>query len=381
MFDLKIVIPCYNEPNLQQTLESLLACTRPQSNVEIFVIINHTSDSKIDIITENEKTYQFSKEYKSNLYKINTNIYILNKQSVGMARKIGMDMAYETLKKYNNLKNGIIINLDADCTVSENYFLAIENHFKKYPKTPAASIYFEHQIIDNQHIIDYELHLRYLVNALRWTCHSYAYQTVGSSMATRAESYQKQGGMNTKQAGEDFYFLQKLMDLGNFSDILDTTIFPSARISTRVPFGTGRAMEDMKKNENWYSYHFNSYLDIKNFITQTQEIYQNNKTQNLSIAMVEYLKISNFETKIIEIKSNTSNYIAFKKRFFHWFNGFMVMKFLNFAREHYYEKQTIEIAVLPLFKILFPTKNTVNAKEMLLCMRKFDKNCGQYVSL
>ena len=34
--------------------------------------------------------------------------------------------------------------------------------------------------------------------------------TIGSAFAVRAEAYMKQGGMNRRQAGEDFYFLYKL---------------------------------------------------------------------------------------------------------------------------------------------------------------------------
>ncbi len=382
MFDIKVVIPSYNEPHLKSTLDSLANCYKPQSMVEVIVVINHHVHSKDDIITNNQQTLAMAKGYKSNNFYIDVAIYELEKQSVGMARKIGMDMAYSKIKKNDNLKNGLIINLDADCTVASNYLIALENHFLNHPKTPAASIYYEHQLSDNQHIIDYELHLRYITNALRWTGHPYAYQTVGSCMAARAEAYHKQGGMNTKQAGEDFYFLQKMMDLGNFSDILDTTVFPSDRISDRVPFGTGRAMDDMKnKNQPWNSYHFDSYIDIKNFISQTQQMYEGKFPSHLSAEMFDYLISNNFEIKIKEIKSNTSHYQAFKKRFFHWFNGFMVMKYLNFVREKQQQKQTIEEAILPFFAILFPNQNPKNNKEMLLCMRNFDKNRGQYVYL
>jgi hypothetical protein len=45
---------------------------------------------------------------------------------------------------------------------------------------------------------------------------SYAYHTVGSAMAVKAYQYVKVGGMNRRQAGEDFYFIQKLVHSGNF---------------------------------------------------------------------------------------------------------------------------------------------------------------------
>ncbi|TAG56329.1 MAG: glycosyltransferase [Cytophagales bacterium] len=380
---IKVIIPAFNEPYILKTLESLALCSLPKSStIEIIIAINQTQESSDEIKSQNKNTYKICNNFKIIDIKIDTQLFILEKQSVGLARKMGMDFAFKKLEFENEIKNGIIVNLDADCEVEKNYFLAIENHFIKYPKTPATSIFYEHKLTDNQYIIDYELHLRYLVDALRWTGHPYAFQTVGSSMAVRAECYKKQGGMNSKLAGEDFYFLQKMMDLGNFTDILDTTVFPSSRVSDRVPFGTGRAMADIKNTEKWKSYHFNSYIDIKDFITQTDNIYiQKFKIESTSEPMKSYLENIDFENKIKEIIQNTSNYLAFKKRFFQWFNGFMVMKYLNFARENFYEIQIIDKAILPFLQKIYPNNNFSNKTEMLIFLRTFDRNRGQYVSL
>ena len=37
-----------------------------------------------------------------------------------------------------------------------------------------------------------------------------------------------------------------------------------------------------------------------------------------------------------EIRANTASEPAFRKRFFRWFDGFQVMKFLHHARDHFY---------------------------------------------
>ena len=93
-------------------------------------------------------------------------------------------------------------------------------------------------------IAHYELYLRYYLLGLRYARFPHAYHTVGSSMAVRAWAYAKQGGMNRRQAGEDFYFLNKIIALGGFTELCGTTVVPSARRSHRVPFGTGRAMTE-----------------------------------------------------------------------------------------------------------------------------------------
>lgn len=317
---LKIVIPCYKETDVIKTLFSLLDCQTPQHSVDVIIVINHSTDSEAEVKQLSQKTLNalcdFSEKYNSKKIVFLPLLYELKEQSVGLARKIGMDFAYNLFEQKLNTKSGIIIALDADCTVAKNYLIEIEKHFLLHKQSPGASLYFEHLLSDNQHIIDYELHLRYLVNALRWTRHPYSFHTVGSAMAVRADAYKKQGGMNTRKAGEDFYFLQKMMDLGNFTDILTTIVYPSDRISDRVPFGTGRAMQQLVVSKKWMSYNFKSYQDIKNLVEFVPYLYQNQRFESHSIALRLFLESIYFEDKCVEIKKNTSTYQAFKKRFF-----------------------------------------------------------------
>ena len=63
-------------------------------------------------------------------------------------------------------------------------------------------------------IMKYELYLRYYRLALEYTGHPHAYHCIGSAFAVRTLDYVAQGGMNKRQAGEDFYFLQKLIATG-----------------------------------------------------------------------------------------------------------------------------------------------------------------------
>ena len=70
----------------------------------------------------------------------------------------------------------------------------------------------------------------------------YSYHTIGSAFAVSASSYAKQGGMNRRKAGEDFYFISKLIKGEKFGEITKTKVIPSPRISDRVPFGTGRSI-------------------------------------------------------------------------------------------------------------------------------------------
>ena len=161
---------------------------------------------------------------------------------VGFARKLGMDLALPFL---DWSADPLLIGLDADTLVEENYLQAIDRHFLMSNRG-AAVLPYRHQPGDDpeiQNAIDrYELFLRSYVYGLRLAGSPYAFNTVGSAMACRASSYVRCGGMNSRKAGEDFYFLQKLAKTDGVDLLAGTTVYPEPRVSARVPFGTGRSM-------------------------------------------------------------------------------------------------------------------------------------------
>ena len=234
-----VVIPCYNEPALLKTLQSLLDCEKISCGVEIIVVINSGEQDLENVLKQNQKTFDEAVEWIRNLSPTLTfpkgegktfhliQIKNLPKKhaGVGLARKIGMD---EAVARFEDISKpeGVVICLDADCTVEKNYLTEIEKHFQQHPKATGCSIYFEHPVEGNEFeqknysgIINYELFLRYYNRALHYCDFPYAFHTIGSSMAVRNKIYQKQGGMNRRKAGEDFYFLHKIFPLGNFNEL------------------------------------------------------------------------------------------------------------------------------------------------------------------
>ena len=89
----------------------------------------------------------------------------------------------------------------------------IEYVFKQ-PNVYAATVEFEHNLQDDEinkpGILSYEIFLRHYVAGLLFAESPYAFHTIGSTVICDHEAYIKIGGMNTKKAAEDFYFLQKL---------------------------------------------------------------------------------------------------------------------------------------------------------------------------
>ena len=50
-----IVIPCYNEPDIITTINSLSKCHPPNSKVAVFIVVNSSEDSPEYVIVRNGK--------------------------------------------------------------------------------------------------------------------------------------------------------------------------------------------------------------------------------------------------------------------------------------------------------------------------------------
>ncbi len=340
---LAIVIPCFNEPDLQLTLESLWNCERPQCAVEVLVIINSSLEASAAVLAQNHETCRAAAAWAVDHHDPRLAFHMLQMPNlpprhagVGLARKIGMDEALRRLPL-----DGIISCLDSDCQCDPNYLCAIENHFTVHSKTPGASIYYEHPLSGPlpkevyRAAAVYELHLRYYVQALRYASFPHAFHTVGSSMAVRAGVYLAQGGMNKRKAGEDFYFLHKVIALGGFTEINSTRVIPSPRESNRVPFGTGRAVGDQLRGQVRQTYPLEAFLDLKAFWSSLPEL------TGASSCMREFLRRRNVDQVLDEIRANTASGEAFLRRFIRWFDGFTAMKFVHFARDEYYGEKPV----------------------------------------
>lgn len=350
-----VVLPCYNEKELTSSLQSLYNCELPECEVELITVINSPENADELVRKQNKQTLEEALNWREEHQKSGIDFYFIDEPNlpqkdagVGLARKIGMDEAVRRFEQINK-PDGIIVCFDADATCEQNYLVEIEKHFKNNPKTPGCSIHFEHPLKGDKYpeyiykgIEEYELHLRYYKNGLKFCCLPYAYHTIGSSMAVRNSVYQKQNGMNKRKAGEDFYFLQKIIPLGNFTEITTTKVIPSPRISDRVPFGTGKAMQNYLDNEKQehVTYHIQSFVDLKQFCEKVPMLYEN-KTLVLPEAIKAYLAEIDLESNLKKIKNNATNEKHFVQLFYNWFNAFKVLKYMHFARDHFYPDASV----------------------------------------
>ena len=388
-----IVIPCFNETDLISSLEAIYNCNLPNTNVEVITVINAGIKYNDTVKSQNLKTLNTAKEWASvnNSEQLKFH-FILNNDlpkkhaGVGLARKIGMD---EAVSRFDTLNiDGTIVCFDADSNCDQNYLVEIEKHFNTNPKTTGCSIHYEHPIEGTEFdkliykgIINYELFLRYYNQALLYCDFPFAYQTVGSSMAVRSSIYQKQGGMNKRKAGEDFYFIHKIIALGGFTNLSTTKVIPSPRISDRVPFGTGKAIGDWieTKADTYSTYDIKIWFILKAFVSIVPEL-QHKDLNQLSFYnnaeykhLINFLNENDFDNGLIEIRKNSTDSKSYLKRFFVWFNAFRVLKTVHYLRDNQYPNKPIFEEAKQLAETIGFFDNQVNEKELLIKYRLIEK--------
>lgn len=363
-----VMVPCLNEPEITRTLESLWACSPVNSSCEVIVVVNDPEGSSKEVKAFNQDCYLKLQDWKRENDCGNMVLHPIYAQSVearhagaGMARKIGMD---EAVRRFNDLNRpeGVIVSLDADCLVSANYLQKIETAFASDKSCFAATVNFKHRVEEatdarqRQGIRLYEDYLHYYKKALDFTGFPNSTYTIGSAFAVRADAYAKQGGMNRRQAGEDFYFLNKLTNLGKIFEIEDAFVFPSARVSDRVPFGTGAAMTKWMNSEGdlTLTYNFDAFIDLKMLFDRVGLLYRIKDDEYagikaaLPVSVLDYMSSIGFDAKLAEINKHSSSFASFKKRFFQFFDAFLVMRFLNLSHPRFYPRQDLLKAIASL---------------------------------
>ncbi|MEO9967153.1 MAG: glycosyltransferase family 2 protein [Reichenbachiella sp.] len=388
--DICVVIPCHNEPDLISSLTAIESCQYPDSQIFIIVVLNASEASAREIKNRNVQTLAAARQWLLEAPRKYQYHFILDNElpkkhaGVGLARKIGMDEAVRIFE--SSQKDGVLLCFDADSTCDSNLLVEVEKIFRDNPAMPGCSIHFEHPLEGDMvsevyaGILSYELHLRYYVDGLKYAGFPYAYQTIGSSMAVRSSAYQKQGGMNRRKAGEDFYFLHKIIPLGNFKSLHSTKIIPSPRRSDRVPFGTGRAIGiwlDEDKSE-LLSYDPKVFEDLKGLFEQVELLYLATNVSsvwnNLTAAVQAFVPWDEFEARVAEFKSQSNTAETFQKRFYQWFDGFKALKFVHYARDEFYPNIPISDGADWLFDKLGQDSTSWDLKQKLAELRAIDRS-------
>ncbi len=280
---------------------------------------------------------------------------------VGLARKIGMDTALQVFD-YSFPGVKIILSLDADCVVESNYLEEIINSFTRN-NFFVANVEFEHNLseadINRLGIIFYEIFLRHYVAGLLHANSPFGYHTIGSTIVCNHEAYIKAGGMNTKKAAEDFYFLQKLAKHYSINRISSTKVKLSARESWRVPFGTGRTMNDISSNKkNILLYDADVYIILKDWL----ELLNSDLSLDVNLILLEakkihpelynFLESRGFDKDWIKILENSKSQKQLDYQRKNWFDAFETLKLIHHLRDTSFPMIDIESGIKKLFNVV-----------------------------
>jgi len=389
-----VTIPCYDEPDLLSSLESLSKSDEPSLGVTVIVVINSSDKSPQEALDQNQQTINEVLNWWENSSKPFFQLRLLHAPAlpskwagVGWARKIAMDEAIRILDD-SGKEEGILIAFDADSTVSANYLTEIESAFHSHPSYNFVNLHFCHPVDDpalpaslKEGTILYELYLRYLRNAIQWCGYPHSIHTVGSSFAVKASSYVKQGGMNRRQAGEDFHFLHKIVLLGDYGKVPNATVFPAARISHRVPFGTGAALKKWEQGDQ----ELHSAYSLRIFETlhplfanpgyffDTDPSLWDRKFLEYDKNLFDFLLKTGTRERLIELKDNCADKRNFVKRFFHEVSAFRIIQYLNSRESTEGGKGDLIVEASRLLEILGKEGKGKNARELLEIYRDLDK--------
>jgi len=387
-----VVIPAYAEKEMLFHTLASLAGNEPRALEETLIIcvVNNKINSPAAVIENNSKTINVldalikkksSTDFEEGKYLINL-LKIISESKmklgyidassaakalphrmggVGMARKIGMDMALRVLNK-GSLTDGVILCLDADTLVQENYLHVVRDHFK--PKVRTAIVAYEHPMPNSPReqaaICCYEIFLRYWVLGLKYAQSPWAFHSIGSTIAVSTDAYLAVRGMNKREAGEDFYFLGKLAKIGGIDYLKATCVYPSARVSTRVPFGTGKRMERFLTGvaEDEYRLYdpqiFSVLADLFRLMNdgmnrEEEEILL--QAQLIHPGLKCFLESAEFPLAWSKIRRVAKKEKSLAGHFHVWFDSFRTLKMIHYFTKEFYPPINMFAALKRLFDL------------------------------
>jgi hypothetical protein len=320
------------------------------------------------------------------------------KGGVGHARKTGADLAAYLIHQ-RRVRSPWIHCTDADACLPHRYFTCSTALSDTSAKDTAALLYpFRHSIAVDQTVVKeggdevpdihphkimqvtqlYEYSLRYYVAGLSFAHSPYAFHTIGSTIAVNAAHYAKVRGFPRRQAGEDFYLLNKLAKVGSVLQLSAETdcepIEIAARLSDRVPFGTGAAVGRIMELEDpareFLLYHPSVFALLRSWLGSLPAFWQsrssdigailsrgtianqqggpsNHSPMDLQV-LIGGLEESGAAEALQHAFRQSTDAKQFNRQIHTWFDAFRTIKLIHHLRDHHLPSISFEALVTKL---------------------------------
>jgi hypothetical protein len=248
-------------------------------------------------------------------------------RGVGYARK----ELFEAIDRIADDED-IVISLDADTRIRPGFISLVVKQFRAHKKALLLTNPYYHDLTGNEAndraILRYELYMRYYLINLLMINSPYAFSALGSAISFRVKGYRKISGITPKEAGEDFYFVNRMKKAGEILIWNDETVYPSARESDRVPFGTGPAVIK-GKNGDWDSYPFYD-VEAFNRIGETYKLFPKLFKENCETPVDDLLN-ETFEGNIWEpLRKNFKTEKLFVRACHEKIDGLRILQILRY---------------------------------------------------
>jgi hypothetical protein len=270
-------------------------------------------------------------------------------QGVGLARKTGCDIALQWMAA-GGISGQWLCSTDADATLPPAYFAQLES---AAPGAVAAVLPFRHMPGDDAACTHatalYELRLHHYVLGLEYANSPYAFHTLGSSLAIRANAYAHVHGFPKRAGAEDFYLLNKLAKLGAVARLQGGCIELQSRHSSRVPFGTGPAvaaiMAAEHPNDAALFYHPQCFEALAALLASLPALAAEPeraiawllRDRGLHALLARHAEAAldtlGIAAALAHCRRQSSTDAQFQRHFHQWFDGFRTLKFIHALRD------------------------------------------------
>ena len=281
------------------------------------------------------------------------------KEGVGLARKIGSDVALSLIAQ-NKIKSRWIYQTDADAVLPPDYF------FRNLPVAGAALFPFKHVSRDTtlqKCARLYELHMEHYEKSLSESGSIFGFTALGSTMVIEASTYAAVRGFPKKSAGEDFYMLNKIRKVTQIKPVAGAPIEIEARLSDRVPFGTGTNLKKISSlleqdgsEGNFKSYDERCFRALKCALEQIKQICRNpgflddfrsrqpqNSTDKAEFLAITALIDLGIIKQVDQINRQRIDPQQKLQRLTSWFDALKTLRFINQMRLEYPDKSLLKI--------------------------------------
>ncbi len=364
-YDNVVVIPAFNEGYefLQQNGLAeggrnlvILVVNLPEQCDDVQVVIktkqliNYIQESMKLVFIESELSLYLNLSIGYSLLLVDRTtdgMRIPNKLGVGLARKVGADIATMLINR-GVVQSRMIYSTDADAQLPPGYFDSDDSISGGY-------VYPFKHVVEQQSLVLamqlYEFSLHYYVAGLEYADSGYAFHTIGSCLAINYEAYAKVRGFPKRAAGEDFYLLNKIAKVGELKTLKEPAINIAGRVSDRVPFGTGPAISKiscMKAPLLEYKYYDPRVFECLRLLLTSLEVDWVGEELEADIKFGDYqeqiysaLEAMGFYEVEKKLQRQSKTLEQFLRRCAEWFDAFRTLKFIHFLRDNYFSSVSI----------------------------------------